>query len=213
MSRLIGKPGSCPLDHEQGIALGLAEDRLAPLLADVAAGDAPGEGGGLIRPERLELDLGRLVGRECLEDQPLRRVLGVELLGARRGDDEDRRRGVRAQEVTEPVDRLLIAPLHVVEDKEQRRLAGEHRARDALEQAGAVPPRLRAEAAEADRGGSRGAPARGARGRPATGRRATGAVRDGIGAKEFRNGRVGQARGGVALARGGRMNPWRATQL
>ncbi len=79
--------------------------------------------------------------------QRMRRVLGAELLGARRRDDEQRRPRLRAQQVVQPAERLAVAPLHVVDREQQRPALGERRARDSASSSRARCPVRRSAAA------------------------------------------------------------------
>ena len=137
----VDEPGPHPLADEQRVALGLAVDELTARGIELAARDAAGQCFGLVAVQRTQLELDRLAARSGRAQQRMHRVLGAELLGARRRDDEQRRPRLRAQQVVQPAERLGVAPLHVVDREQQRPALCDDGARQRVQQPRAFPVR------------------------------------------------------------------------
>jgi hypothetical protein len=123
------------LHDEQGIALGLAVEPGGRVHVEGPVCDLGGQLGRLRRVEGLEGDLGELRRAPQVPQERGERVSGVELLRARGPEHEQARLAIEPGEEVEPLGRLTVAPLQVVEDEQQRRRGREHRPRQALEEA------------------------------------------------------------------------------
>ena len=101
-------------------------------------GDFAGQLRGRRLVERAERDrVEQTVAFEIATRRPSGGIVLL-LLGAHGADDEAARAGRRAQEVLEPLDRVRVRPLQVVEDEHQRRGRSE-RLRQRLEEAQPLP--------------------------------------------------------------------------
>ena len=91
------------------------------------------------RIERREFDDGHPVFGPQLPDQGRERMVGRRLLTAGRAENEDGAARLKAQQEMQPLQRLLVTPLQVVDPQQQRRRRGEHAARQRFEKALAPP--------------------------------------------------------------------------
>ena len=119
------------LDHEQRVSLRLAEQPLGLGVGQCPSGEPLRQHGGLGAREAVELDLldpfeRAQTGHELV--QPVR------VLRARGRSYEQPRVRLAAQQVVEELERLLIGPMQIVGDEEDRRGGGQERPRDRVEQ-------------------------------------------------------------------------------
>ena len=85
----VGEPGACPLDHEEGVTLGLAKDRLTPLLAKLR--DRRRSRPGRRSPPHRVLPSSSWTAWSAaspLEEQLLCRMVRMKLLGPHGGEDQ-----------------------------------------------------------------------------------------------------------------------------
>ncbi len=135
-----GVAGSDGLHDEQRIALGVPVETFGCGAAELAPREVGREREDVFLGERLERDLGlRPVGEQARSEQR-ERVVGTDLLGSRRSGDQQARGRFRPDQEVDELERVCVAPLHVVEDEQQRRVDRADRVCESVEDVTTLVP-------------------------------------------------------------------------
>ncbi len=89
--------------------------------------------------QRLQCDRGHTPGAAQVVEQGRQGMLCAYLLGAGGADDEQPRPRIEAQEVVQPLQRFLVAPLQIVDQQQQRLACLQNCTGQALEESLAWP--------------------------------------------------------------------------